>query len=103
MKWYWWHVRRAKIERELRNELDLYGETVIAFALGAGKMPSIKLEFEASGTKDNIAAWLIERRDIAERDRRLSVAVEIAILLFVILGVITDAFLFAQERHWLPP
>jgi hypothetical protein len=38
MKWYRWHVRRAKIEPDLRNELDLYGETVIAFALGAGKM-----------------------------------------------------------------
>jgi len=102
MRWRLRKVRVAKISQEVRDELERSGETVIAHALAVpldvSDSPLHKFRHEERQAAED---WLTERRDIAERKEQRVELVEWAILVFVIFGVIVDALLFSQERHWL--
>jgi hypothetical protein len=41
-------------------------------------------------------AWLTEKRDLEERNRQRTETVEIAILVFVVFGVVLDFLIFVQ-------
>ena len=117
MKWYWWHVRRAKIPQYLRDELEHFGETVVASAvsisydwsetqqslrdfyafqpirnLNAYMMPPPPepLLLLVTEHRKETLEWLNEKRDLAERKEKRQEAVDIAILIFVAIGVLLD-------------
>jgi|SRR5580658_3504173 hypothetical protein len=96
----WWprKVRRANIPSELRDRFELFGVEVLAHAVGAGVLSSKGAELDAllQQKRDEIVAWLRERRDIAENDATLGRLLEVAILVFVIVGVVFDAALVAR-------
>ena len=88
----WRKVRYADIPAELRDRFELFGEDVLAHAVGAGEHSSKGAELDGllQQKRREILDWLRERRDIEERDARRMAAVEWAILIFVVLGVILD-------------
>jgi hypothetical protein len=93
----WWlrKVRRANISQELRDDLERFGETVIAGALVLGPHSSDDKPLYAlvNNHQPESLAWLTERRDIAERKEQRVETVEVAVLIFVVVGVIVDVLL----------
>lgn len=99
--WWWRKVRRANISDDLRTKFERYGETVIAHALGTGSMSTHSGPLFGLLNQQSQAAldWLTERRDIHERREDRLETVEIAILLFVVIGVVMDLVLVIQSLH----
>lgn len=98
--WRWRKIRRADISQELRDELEQFGETVIAGALvlsPAGVTTQTSLYSLVSHHRDDALRWLTEKRDVAERREQRLETVEIAVLIFVILGVIVDVMLLLRH------
>jgi hypothetical protein len=102
--WWWRKVRRANISTALRDELERSGEAVLAHALAVPmdvpSSPLHKFRFEERKAAEE---WLTEQRDIAERHRQIAETVEIAILVFVVFGVVLDFLILMQaifERHF---
>jgi hypothetical protein len=88
-----WRKRRANISQNVREQLELYGEDVLAHAIGAGalsdKGPELNKLLLIEKRKE-ILEWLRERRDGAEMHEHRVEIVEWAILIFVVLGVIVE-------------
>jgi hypothetical protein len=70
-------IRRAKIEQSLRDQFELYGKEVVAFALGLGTTtsgglgaahvnPTVAMRVVHQKQKE-AAEWLREQRDRDER------------------------------------
>jgi beta-lactamase regulating signal transducer with metallopeptidase domain len=91
--WWWRKVRRAEISDKLRTDFERYGETMIALALANPAIADYSGSFFAQIKNEHKAAldWLTERRDIHERREDRLETVEIAILIFVVLGVIVES------------
>jgi len=88
--WWWRKVRWANIPDDMRAKLEQFGETVIAMSLSTGIVRDTgQLGFLQHSWPDALA-WLQERRDIHERKQQRQETVEIAILIFVFLGVIIE-------------
>ena len=88
--WWWRKVRLANIPDDMRAKLEQFGETVIAMSLSTGIVRDTgQLGFLQHSWSDALA-WLQERRDIHERKEQRQETVEIAILIFVFLGVIIE-------------
>jgi hypothetical protein len=91
--WWWRKVRTANITAELRDSFEECGEDVIALALAnpdliskGGYLPNL-----IRGNYGPALLWLKERRDFhARREDRLE-TLEIAILIFVVVGVIVES------------
>jgi hypothetical protein len=96
--WWWRKVRRADIPAELRDRFELFGENVMAHAVGAGELSSKGVELDGllRMKRGEIVAWLLERRDIAERHEDRVETVEWAILIFVVAGVVLDVLLLTR-------
>jgi hypothetical protein len=96
---WWWHkITHAKIESQLRERFERYGETLMALAIESGDATRIGSDLASlgQGNREQIIEWLQERRDIVtNREDRLE-TVEWAILVFVLLGVILDVVLVIQ-------
>jgi hypothetical protein len=90
-------IRKAQIRDDVRDQLELLGENVVALALGLGAMQGaggfgpataptkammIVYQFQDAATQ-----WLREKRDQAERHATRLEICEWAILLFVGLSV----------------
>lgn len=116
--WWWRKVRRADISQALRDELEMFGETVIAGAVtmtynepdhpegvlivrtnDAFTFTHSRLHELVSTRRKEALAWLRERRDAAERKEQRGETVEIAILIFVLLGVVADFRLLHLEAQ----
>lgn len=113
--WWWRKIRRADISQALRDELEMFGETVIAGALTMTydepdqpkgvvlvrihgfSFTRSRLYELVSAHRDEALAWLREKRDMAERKEQRGETVEIAILVFVLLGVLADFMLLRME------
>jgi hypothetical protein len=88
--WWWRKVRKANIPDDIRAKLEQFGETVIAMSLSTGIVTNTgQLSFLNHSWPDALA-WLQERRDIHERREDRLETVEIAILVFVFLGVVLE-------------
>jgi len=98
--WWWWKVRRAnKILRDVRDELERYGELAVATALARAFDVQSSPMFDLARThRDHALAWLTERRDIAERKEQRMETVECEILIFVIFGVVIDILLLVNGK-----
>ncbi len=97
--WWWRRVRPANIPEDLRIILERYGEDALAHALAVGpRIESAELYTILNTQRAGVLAWLTERRDIAARREDRLETVEWAILIFVIIGVITDVLLLLHER-----
>jgi len=94
----WRKVRRANIPDELRAWFELFGEDVLAHALGAGAYSSKGAELERllETSRSEMLAWLQERRDLAERHAQRMATVQAAILIFIFLGVVVDFVLLLR-------
>jgi hypothetical protein len=92
-KWRWQKVRSANIQQELRERFEFYGETLLTLASVTEPNTNV-LGVELAGLsrmkREEMAAWLLERRDIAARHEDRLETVEWAILAFVFLGVFLD-------------
>jgi len=94
--WWWRKVRYANIPAELRDRFEAYGEDVLAHALAVGggsPEQGVELMSLIPQKRAEIMAWLMERRDLAERREQRLETWELAILIFVVFGVIADIFL----------
>jgi hypothetical protein len=100
--WWWRRVRHSVIPDQIRDEFERYGENIIALVLALPLVPdestpqsplSLSLHDLVYHHRNEAIAWLTERRDIEERHEHRIETVEWAILIFVILGVITDIML----------
>jgi hypothetical protein len=100
MWWRWQKIRRASITPELREHFELYGETLMALAVESGDANRIGEDLVKLGQqkRPEIVQWLRERRDIAARREDRVETVELAILLFVILGAIADIAILRTHR-----
>ena len=102
--WWWRKIRKANISGDLRTQLEVYGEAIIAQALATSTLAQYSgplgfLQTNSAGALE----WLTERRDLDEhREDRLE-TVEWAILVFVIIGVLADCLIVARELGWLKP
>lgn len=98
--WWWRKVRKANIPAELRDRFELFGEDVLAHALGAGEHSSKGVELDAllRQKRNEILEWLQQKRDehIFREDRLETV--EWAILIFVAIGVLIDFLLLAHGK-----
>jgi hypothetical protein len=90
--WRWQTVRRADIPQDLREQFELFGETIMALAIESGDANRIGQELAWLGQNKRweIVAWLRERRDIEACHADRLEAVEVGILVFVVIGVILD-------------
>jgi hypothetical protein len=85
--WRWHKVRRADISNELREELERYGETLMALAIASGEQIGQELAIGkqlawlGQQNREQIVDWLRERRDVAARREDRLEAVEVAILM----------------------
>jgi hypothetical protein len=93
MRLLWWRkVRKANIPQTDRDIFERFGEPVIGFVL-AGRSMELHAIYREPTKQDYARDWLTERSDLRElRENRVE-AVEWAVLLFVILGVILDVML----------
>jgi hypothetical protein len=106
MCWWWRKVRKAQISDDLRTRFERFGENLLAQGLANPAIGEFTGEFPALIKQNYKAAldWLTERRDIHERREDRLETVEIAILIFVILGVIVESGLGkAIWLYLLPP
>jgi hypothetical protein len=103
LMWWWRKVNRANIAAELRDRFELYGEVVLANAVGAGEHSSKGPELNAllKERQTEIVEWLREKRDEADRHADRLETVEWAILVAVIVGVVADLAIVAHEIGWL--
>jgi len=106
MRWRLHKVRKAKIDSKLRDVFEQAGvATVQTFAFSAmSNREGMSVELKAisvaqSREREAAIKWLAEKADIAERKEQRVESVEWAILVFVILGVITDVLLLIHERN----
>jgi hypothetical protein len=97
--WWWRKVRPAAIPQNLRDQFEQFGEDVLAGALAAGQEsePQPELASLLRQHRQSLWLWLTERRDIADRQRQRTETVEIAILVFVIVGVVSDVCFFVRS------
>lgn len=97
-------VRPAKIEARLRDMFEQAGvETVrtLVFIATVNRegLPEAWKQISVPSEERNAALeWLTEKADIAERKEQRVELIEWAILVFVILGVVTDVLLLIHER-----
>jgi hypothetical protein len=94
LRLWWWHkVRRVDIAPELEERFEFYGETLLTLA-SVTEPNSNALGVELAGLsrmkRQEMAAWLQERRDIAAQHEDRLETVEWAILIFVVAGVVLD-------------
>lgn len=103
--WRWRKVRDAKIPHELRDRFELFGEDVLAHAVGAGEHSSKGVELDGllQQKRDEILRWLREKRDQAARHADRNEAVEVAILIAVVIGVLADLAIVCHEFGRSPP
>jgi hypothetical protein len=83
------NIRRANIDQALREELELYGEQVMALALGvplSGFKPSA-LQMLVQSHPEEVKQWLQEKRDEEEYHKTRLEICEWAILYFLIISV----------------
>jgi hypothetical protein len=101
--WWWHRIRRAEIPLELRERFELFGETLLAFAIMSGDANAMGLELAGLGQmkRQEIVDWLRERRDVGARDEDRLETLEWAILIFVVIGVVADLAIVAHEIGWL--
>ena len=95
--WWWRKVRRAPISDDLRTQFERYGETVVAHVVAAAPTGSDGGLLHELLNKQREAAldWLTERRDVDQRRQDRLETLEIAILVFLMLGVVFDPIFFA--------
>lgn len=94
-------VRKAQIPKSDRDTFERFGESVIGGILAGGFNPrAAELQSIYADVKmqEHARDWLTERGDSHERREQRLEAVEWAILLFVILGVILDVLLVLHHR-----
>jgi hypothetical protein len=95
--WRLTKVRKAKIPDDLREKFSLLGEHVVAMALAGTISASSAYLKEVYSNRVEAIAWLRERRDIQARREYFRDIVGIAILVFIVFGVIIDfVFLIRQ-------
>lgn len=91
--WWWRRVRVANIPEVTRREFERYGESVVARGLASPGLGITAGSYLMRFLNNHLQAaqdWLTERRDIHERREQRLETVEWAILIFVVLGVLTD-------------
>jgi hypothetical protein len=97
--WWWQKVSRADIPPELRERFEYYGETLLTLA-SQSEPNTNALGVELAGLsrmkREEITAWLRERRDIAAQHEDRLETVEWAILIFVVAAVVLDVL-----RLWI--
>jgi hypothetical protein len=103
--WWWRKIHHANIPDELRTQFELFGEDVLAHAIGAGEHSSKGAELNEllRQKRDEILEWLREKRSEAARHDDRVETVEWAILIFVVIGVVADLAIVAHEIGWLHP
>jgi hypothetical protein len=85
-------IRRAKIDPKLREQFELYGEQVMALALGvplSGFKPSPPQTLVESNSEE-VKQWLQEKRDEEEYHKSRLEVCEWAILAFLIISVLIE-------------
>ncbi len=88
--------RDAGINKNLRDQFERYGETVIATALATTARPPLE---GVDGNEQAALRWLTERSDAREcKETRLEI-LEWGILVFVVLGVIVESFQLICKFH----
>ena len=86
------NIRRASIDQKLRDQFELYGEQVMALALGvplSSFRPSPPQKLVESNP-DEVRKWLQEKRDEEEYHKSRLELCEWAILFFLIISVATE-------------
>jgi hypothetical protein len=83
----WRKVRRANISSELRAQFELFGEDVLAHAVGGGEFSRKEAELDnlLRERHREIVEWLQERRDDRERRDRLMCWIAVATLIVALL------------------
>ena len=92
-------VRKADIPKAERDTFERFGENVIGAVLAGGLNPraeDLQLLYRDFAVRLHARDWLTERSDLRERREALVFWVEVAVLVFVILGVIIDAALLRK-------
>jgi hypothetical protein len=91
--WWWQKIRKADIPPQLREQFEFYGETLLTLA-SASEPNAHALGVELANLsrmhRQQIAAWLRERHDIAAQHEDRLETVEWAILFFVVVAVVLD-------------
>lgn len=103
MCWWWHKIRKADIPDDVRRAFEETGEFSVQAELAANYPPAKPLlrdKYPDGKMKIYGHAWVLEQFDRkARREDRLE-TVEVAILVFVIVGVVADLLLFGHELKW---
>jgi hypothetical protein len=103
MRWRLREVRVANIPQAIRDELERAGETVIANALAAPMdVPGSPFhKFRFGEERPAAEAWLIERRDIAERkEQRAERWVSTGAFAAIVAAGAAVLLLIWQKQRW---
>lgn len=96
----WRKVRKAEIPKELRDQLERIGEAIVegAMTMGADSLPlGVFSNLNVQANRIHIWNWLQERRDISERASQRMETAEWAVLIFVVIGTITEIATFVAD------
>jgi hypothetical protein len=100
----WREVRVARIPKDRRDSMEQFGPDVLAQAL-AQSQPHLNEHLKDLVAQNEnyyqVVSWLQEQRDRAERKEQRTETIEIAILIFVIIGVVADGALAGHDFGWL--
>jgi len=94
--WWWTKVRKANIPPEVRETLEIYGETMVTLVLATRDEKNIG-DLNITKYSGDALAWLRERHDVYVRRQDRREAVEWAILLFVAFSLLTDIAIIIHE------
>jgi hypothetical protein len=93
----WIHIRRAKIDPELRKTFEQYGTAGMQIALGdTNYFIHQGLTVKAVEAMGSLLPWLTEQYDRAERKETWSLTMEFFITIFVAV----ELFLTLSARFW---
>ena len=98
-------IRRASISQQMRDDFERYGRDVIAFALGLGSLTPGSGQFPTHALQTVVldqadaAAWLTEKRDKDERRETVTLSLEIAIVVLIVVEIILSSVSLYRDFH----
>jgi hypothetical protein len=103
MRWRWHKIRKANIPDDVRRAFEETGEFAVQADLAQNYPPAkpiLRDKYPDGTIKTHGQAWVREQFDRkARREDRLE-TVEVAILIFVVIGVVADLLIVSHELKW---
>jgi len=102
--WWWRKVRRANLPADVREAFGSIGQFAVSAELADNYPPAkpiLRDKYPDGNLKLYGQEWMREQTDRAARREDRLETVEVAILIFVFVGVVADCLIVAHELGWI--